>query len=207
MLPGKKVYQDFDLMTLNLLPQGWLEQIISVAEQHAQYTQLDGRSSTSREPEGIEPVEVFVVMGNIIQAALPWLYKLYQNELRDLASQAAGQLVYPSIDLPSAININVLRGKGSRYEWHVDSNPLTGILYVTTHDVDQGGELVFRCPTEQMIVHPREGIFIAFDARELPHTVMPLKTNSIRISVPMNYYDSPESQIRPSDLDEYLYDK
>jgi 2OG-Fe(II) oxygenase superfamily len=206
MISNEQIYQPFDLLQLDLLPINWLRQIAEVVEKRAQRTLLDGKSSTSREPIGSEVVEVFVVPGDVISVDLPWLYDLYTSALCKLASEAAGHQVYASQDLVSSININVLRGMGSRYEWHVDSNPLTGILYVTSHlSSEDGGELLFKRGDEQIAVHPKSGTFIAFDAREIPHTVLPLKKEGVRISIPMNYYDSPERQDRPSDIDSYLY--
>lgn len=201
-----KIYTSFDLLTLGLLPTDWIEQINRVATKYAVYTQLDGTSSTSREPEGSEKVDVYVVMGDSIKEHLLWLHELYANQLCGLATKVAGQQVYPSKDLKSGMNINVLRGKGARYEWHVDSNPLTGILYVTTHLPGEGGELVFEKENNRTAIHPKSGIFIAFDAREIPHTVFPLNQESVRISIPMNYYQSQDEQSRPTNLDSYLYE-
>lgn len=206
MITNEQIYQSFDLVQLGLLPENWLQQITGITEKYAQRTLLDGNSSTSREPEGGEEIEVFVVPGNVIADSLPWLYDLYTSALCKLASEVVGHQVYIAHDLISSININILRGRGSRYEWHVDSNPLTGILYVTSHpSSEDGGELLFKRGDDQIVVHPKAGTFIAFDAREIPHTVLPLKKEGVRISIPMNYYDSPERQDRPLDIDSYLY--
>ena len=207
MFSTKPVYQSLNLLTLSLLPKNWINQIENVVNKYAQYTTLDGHSSTSREPEGSKPVEVFVVTGDVVKVHLTWLYDLYLSVLREFATKVAGYPVYPSGDEKSAININVLRGKGARYEWHVDSNPLTGILYVTTHTPQDGGELIFKLDAEQILVHPEAGMFVAFDARHIPHTVALLKSEGVRISIPMNYYHSTEEQDRPADLDTYLYEE
>jgi len=198
-------YSAWNLEEAELLPKAWLNDVLRVVSQHEQKTILDGRSITSREPSGGVSIEVGVVSGNAIQRHLPWLFALYANELRVFASRVAGAEVYISNDLASSININVLRGECARYEWHVDSNPLTGLLFVTSHPAGSGGELLFEKPPFRCVVRPVAGTFIAFDARAIPHTVMPLEDDGLRMSVPMNYYLSPTDQSRPADLDGYLY--
>ena len=41
----------FNLLELGLLPENWVNQIIKVAEENSYLVRLDGKSSTSREPE------------------------------------------------------------------------------------------------------------------------------------------------------------
>lgn len=203
----QNIYKEFDLNQLGLLPDDWVQQVAKVANDQSIRTVLDGRSVTSREPSDIEPIEVYVVTGETIKNKLPWLYDLYRGELLKFASQIKNTKVVSSQDLQSGININLLRGKGSRYEWHVDSNPVTGLLFVTTHEVGDGGELIFKVQDEKVTVHPKSGTFIVFDAREIPHTVTPLINSFQRISIPMNYYFSQVDQERPEDLTSYLYTK
>lgn len=201
----QKIYRAFDLIALGLLPRGWSDEIKEIAGRFSEHTELKGGSSTSREPKGSKPVQVDVVTGEVIYDKLRWLYDLYTLPLAQFASEVAGQKVYPAEDRKAAVNINTLKGKGARYEWHVDSNPLTGLLFVTAHEAGDGGQLVFKINKEEVIVNPKAGIFIAFDARKIPHAVLPLKRESTRISIPMNYYLRAENQTRPSDLDSYLY--
>lgn len=202
-----EIYQSFDLLAQNLLPDKWDEQIRKLVEEHAKYVFLDGKSSTSREPDGSQGASYYVVLGGTIRHHLPWLYNIYSNELAQLASQVAKTQVTLSPDIDSAININTIKGEGSRYEWHVDTNPLTGLLYVTTHTEEDGGQLTFRLPNKDISIYPKSGVFLAFDARSIPHAVAPLKKGGIRISIPMNYYtqEAPFSSVRPTDLDDYIY--
>ena len=113
------------------------------------------------------------------------------------------------IDLRAATNINATP-RNARYEWHVDSNPLTGLLFATTHDPGEGGQLLFKPdpvarPNESWSLHvsPRAGTLLIFDAREAAHVVTRLNAD-IRLSVPMNYYHRGKQE-RPEDLDGYLY--
>lgn len=202
-----KVYYSFDLEELGFLPTKWSEEIHRVSEEYAQHVFLDGKSSSSREPENSKGVDYFVVAGDVIFEKLGWLYRLYASKLVVLAATVAQETILVSPDVASAININVLNGVGARYEWHVDTNPLTALLFVTTHSEDDGGELVFRLPEQDIIVHPKAGTLLLFDARNIPHTVMPLKYPHKRISIPMNYYtiDQTIEKVRPEDLDKYIY--
>ena len=76
-----------------------------------------------------------------VQQRLPWLYKLYRNDFLELAAQAWREPVKAAVDDRYGIVLNVQRGKTMRFECHVDSNPLTGLLFLTDHPAG-GGELV-----------------------------------------------------------------
>lgn len=207
MFDKSKTYAAFNLIDLGLLPSDWDEQVKKVAEENAYLVKLDGKSSTSREPENSKGATVFVVEGNIIFDKLNWLHNLYENELLELANNNFNNSYEISKGIANSININLLKGINARYEWHVDTNPLTGILYVTDHNESDGGELIFKLPNETVTVHPKKGLFILFDAREILHSVQPLTHNSFRISIPMNYYLKGVEQKRPEDLDTYIYDR
>ncbi len=207
MFDESHIYASFNLIELGLLPENWAAQILKVAENDSYLVKLDGKSSTSREPKDTDGAEVFVVEGDIIAQKLNWLHNLYQNEFLEFANaNFIGSYDYAK-NIKSGTNINLLKGKNARYEWHVDSNPLTGVLFVTTHNKGDGGELIFKLPTETIIVYPKTGTLILFDARQIPHTVLPLQKEGIRISVPLNFYYSGQAQIRPEDLDSYIYKK
>lgn len=207
MSNSKKIYKEYNLIELGLLPVNWYDDTIQLAQSNSYLVHLDGKSSTSREPADSNGADVFVVDGKAIIENLSWLDKLYRNELLEIANNDFGSDYCISNSVENGININYLKGLNSRYEWHVDSNPLTGILYVTTHKQGEGGELVFKVGEEMQQVFPTSGTFILFDAREIPHTVLPLQTDAFRISVPMNFYFKNQEQVRPPDLDSYIYKK
>lgn len=102
-----------------------------------------------------------------------------------------------------------------RFECHVDSNPLTGLLFCTDHSA--GGELVFAhdpgaadiAAVDQncSVIRPHAGHLIFFDARRYPHYARPLAAAaSTRIVAVMNFYTGscPEST-RPRELNRHLY--
>jgi hypothetical protein len=205
MLDKTKTYASIDLLSKNLLPIDWVDQVSAVSKNDSYLMKLDGKSSTSREPTNTKGVEVFVVEGDIVAKKLNWLHNLYQNEFVNYVNMFFEKKYTFAKNLKSGTNINLLKGIGARYEWHVDSNPLTGVLFVTEHTKASGGELVFKLPKEELIIYPKSGTLLLFDAREIPHTVLPLKENSTRISIPLNFYIKGEEQKRPNDLDEYIY--
>lgn len=197
----------FDLIELGIISKDYFDEIKNIALAFSCRVELDGKSSTSREPNDTDGAEVYVVDGKIIKEKLPQLHAVYENDILSLININLPEKYECSNDLISGININLLNGKGARYEWHVDSNPLTAVLFATTHQGNDGGELIFKLPNEILKVYPKVGTLVLFDAREIPHTVLPLLHSNIRISIPMNYYLNGSPQNRPIDLDGYIYKK
>ena len=104
-----------------------------------------------------------------------------------------------------------------RFECHVDSNPMTGLLFCTDHPVGSGGELVFgndlaatdidAVEQECSVIRPHAGHLIFFDGRRHPHYARPLVSESdLRIVAVMNFYTEscPEST-RPRELNRHLF--
>lgn len=195
----------------DLLPADWQNQISACSARASRWQLLEGASVTSREAAFLEsaPPCVGVVTGEVIAEELPWLNALYKHEFLKLAN-AVGEGQYEvSSDVRSGVNINATP-MGARYEWHVDSNPITGLLFATSHARKDGGQLIFRPdpiarPFEswELKVSPSAGTLLLFDAREAAHVVTQVQTG-LRLSVPMNYYFIGR-QDRPEDLDAYLY--
>ena len=104
-----------------------------------------------------------------------------------------------------------------RFECHVDSNPLTGLLFGTDHPAGAGGELVFAhdpaaadvdaVERDCSVIRPHAGHLIFFDGRHHPHYARPLISESdMRIVAVMNFYTEscPEST-RPPELNRHLF--
>jgi NAD(P)-dependent dehydrogenase (short-subunit alcohol dehydrogenase family) len=87
-------------------------------------------------------VPTLTVGGRVLRERAPRLYELYRGEFRSLGEAVAGQPIVCAADDRHGAVLNVQRGGHLRYECHVDSNPLGGLLYVTTHPPGAGGELV-----------------------------------------------------------------
>jgi hypothetical protein len=183
---------------------------------HYQQTILVPTATTSREELSDLQLPVQIVGGISIRRALPWLYDLYRGLFRDLATKCFDEEVLIAKEDQYALNLNIQQGTEMRYECHVDSNPIAGLLYVTTHFEGEGGELIvsnssnaygpIQIEKDSVRIFPRKGDLIFFDARRHPHYVSPLTSpGARRISVAMNYYTpSCPEEMRPSDLSKHL---
>lgn len=185
------------------LPVDWHEQIAAVVVKHARDTVLTGGSETSLEAPGTE-IKVRVVQGSPIYSELSWLADLYEGAFLNIASCFFDTELFKCNSVDDAINVNCIEGGGSRYELHKDTNPVTGLLFVDTLLQEQGGALLFEKHGESFRVQPRSGYFCCFDAREVPHTVEPLREETRRWSIPMNYYLDKHNSGRDASLNEYL---
>lgn len=207
-------YKKHDVV--DFLPRSWDSEITEIALTHYKRKMLIPTSVTSRESSVDLQLPVFTVSGITIRRTLPWLYDLYRGLFRDFAAGYTNEPVSIARDDRYAINLNVQQGQEMRYECHVDSNPIEGLLYVTTHFEGEGGELVVsqnphalgpdEIRKDGVIIHPRKGDLIFFDARNHPHYTAPLLFPSgYRIVVAMNYYTpSCSEEMRPSDLNKHL---
>jgi hypothetical protein len=114
--------------------------------------------------------------------------------------------------------LNVQYGIEMRFECHVDSNPLTGLLFCTDHPAG-GGELVFAhdpmatdigtVDQDCSVIRPHAGHLIFFDGRRHPHYARRLASESdVRVVAVMNFYTQscPEST-RPAGLNRHLFGK
>jgi hypothetical protein len=132
--------------------------------------------------------------------------RLYRELIPTFVRSYIGLEVSPSRFERSSITLNLLRGQGSRYERHVDTNSITGLLFANSLTQDDGGALRLYYPDSPPVnVYPKEGTLLLFDARWVPHEVMPLLRNAMRLSIPMNYFLSTDIEVRPEYLDDYIF--
>jgi 2OG-Fe(II) oxygenase superfamily len=196
--------------TVNLVEAGLIDDasiaaVTRTVLHHGQRSVLRGGSTTSLEPKGIN-LWYRLLDGEQIGRLLPWLDELYRGPICALAGALTRRKTVPSWDGRSGINVNLLEGIGSRYEWHVDSNPLTGVLYLTDFHEKWGGRLLFRdAHGDDTAISGTQGDLFVFDARHHAHAVERLRTWAPRVSVPMNFFEHGTSYRRPVDLDSYLY--
>jgi hypothetical protein len=199
------------------LPEGWQEEGIAVAQRSAAEKSLVPTSVTSREDSTTAAIPVLTVGGRGVAEQLPWLYTLYQTRFRDLAQQLATEPVVCAADLRYGVTLNVQRGESMRYEAHVDSNPIEGLLYFTSHPSGSGGDLhvsnigdvagVAEIDADVTCIYQVAGHIIFFDARHHSHYVTSLTArDDVRIVAAMNFYTpaSPEGA-RPADLNKHLF--
>lgn len=194
----------------------WADEIIALAKSAMRRTPIVPRSTTSREGDRDSVIQAAVVDGLRIKGSLPWLYRHYRAEFSQLAARASGNRVMCAINDLYGVNLNIQMGREMRYECHVDSNPVQGMLYVTPHDRSSGGELIVAnneransvkaVLEDAAVIQPKRGLLVFFDARKHSHFVSSLtQDDGIRVAVAMNFYTTacPESK-RPTDLSRHL---
>lgn len=199
----------------NLLPQYWTDDIKEVAAE-AEFREYPRTPDLSREAEGVTHIHRGRVHADKVQLRLPWLHKLYRNEFLDLAGQAWKEPLKPALDDRYGIVLNVQQGNTMRFECHVDSNPVTGLIFFTDHP-GGGGELVVANNPDAVgvdalegngsVIRAQAGQVIFFDGKTYPHYARALwSASDVRVVAVMNFYTQscPEST-RPSGLNRHLF--
>jgi hypothetical protein len=213
-MPQKFTYTSFDVT--GRLPGDWQDQIKAVAND-ADFRNFPRTPVLAREAEHVAHIKRGRVHAAQVKDDLPWLYELYRGHFLELATSLRPEQVSPARDDRYGLVMNVQRGISMRFECHVDSNPLTGLLFCTDHPEGSGGELVFAhnrgaadvdaVERSCSVIRPCAGQLIFFDGREYPHYARALRSGSdLRIAAVMNFYTAscPEST-RPRELNRHLY--
>jgi hypothetical protein len=198
------------------LPKGWQCDVLTAAAE-AECRDFPRTPVLSREAQDVEHISRGRVHAAQVRHGLPWLYQFYREYFLKLASSISAEPVVPASDERYGIVLNIQRGTGMRFECHIDSNPLTGLLFLTDHARGTGGELVFAYDEDAAsvaavdrdcaVIRPRAGVLIFFDGRRHPHYARPLRSESeVRAVAVMNFYTGahPEST-RPPQLNRHLY--
>jgi len=198
----------------SLLPEGWEKEIDAVADS-TEFKAFPRTPILSREAPDVTHIERGRVPAETVMDSLPWLYKLYGHEFLDLAAEAWEEPIDAAYDDRYGVVLNVQRGKTMRFECHVDSNPVTGILFLTDHP--SGGELVISHDPDAVgvdgiernctLIEPKAGQIVFFDGKTHPHYARRLLDESdIRVVAVMNFYTRsyPEST-RPPELNRHRF--
>jgi hypothetical protein len=198
-----------------LLPEDWRADITAVAA-GADFHAFPRTPVLSREAADVTHINRGRVHADNVQQQLPWLYKLYRGEFLEFARQTRQEPVDPALDDRYGVVLNVQQGESMRFECHVDSNPLTGLLFLTDHPAG-GGELVVghnpaavsieAVERDCSVIRPYAGHLIFFDGKTYPHYARVLLSGSdVRVVAVMNFYTGsyPEST-RPLELNRHLF--
>jgi hypothetical protein len=209
---------DFHWTTFDLndqLPKDWKRDIAAAAD-GADFRDFPRTPIISREAEDVAQIHRGRVHAAEVRRDLPWLYEFYRGVFVKLAAEVCGEPVSPARDDRYGVVLNVQRGADMRFECHVDSNPLTGLLFCTDHLPGAGGELIIgndpkaadvdAVERDCSVIRPHAGHLIFFDGREHPHYARALADETgLRIVAVMNFYTEsyPEST-RPPELNRHL---
>lgn len=213
-MPSGFRWTTFDLTSS--LSGDWQQEIAATAV-GADFHEFPRTPLLSREALGVQRIYRGRVHATDVRRNLPWLYRLYREDFLELAQQACNEPVVTACDDRYGIVLNVQRGTEMRFECHIDSNPLTGLLFCTDHLAGAGGELVFANDRDaadieaiernRSVIRPHASHLVFFDGRYHPHYARPLaSTSDVRIVAVMNFYTEscPEST-RPRDLNLHLF--
>jgi hypothetical protein len=211
-MPSRFRWTTFDLT--GFLPAGWQHDVRAVAAD-ADFRDFPRTPILSREGTGVRRISRGRVHADQVRDRLSWLYRSYRGEILEMARTVSADRVTRAMDDRYGVVLNVQRGTEMRFECHIDSNPLTGVLFCTDHA--NGGELVFAhdasaadvaaVDRDCSVVRPHAGHLIFFDARNHPHYARALTTeDDLRVVAVMNFYTEsyPEST-RPKELNRHLY--
>ncbi len=204
----------FDLSSQ--LPAGWQEDVRAAAVS-ADIREFPRTPILSREAEDVAHIHRGRVHAGQVRLSLPWLYDFYRGCFLELARKTCAERVRPAADDRYGVVLNIQRGKTMRFECHVDSNPLTGLLFCTDQPAGAGGELVVGNDTNATgiaaidrdcsVIRPQAGRLIFFDGSRNPHYARSLTSGSdMRVVAVMNFYTKsrPEST-RPPELNRHLF--
>jgi len=207
-------WTEFDVS--NQLPGSWQRDVAAAAAE-ADCREFSRTPVLSREAQDVQYISRGRVHADQVRRSLPWLYRFYRENFLKLAASISAEAVMPASDERYGVVLNIQHGTLMRFECHIDSNPLTGLLFLTDHARGAGGELVFAYDEDAdsvaaverdcAVIRPRAGLLIFFDGRRHPHYARPLRSESeVRAVAVMNFYTGaqPEST-RPPQLNRHLY--
>jgi len=199
----------------SLLPEGWQKDIDTTAAE-ADFQAYPRTPILSREADGVTHIMRGRVRADAVEERLPWLYKLYRTDFADLAAEAWGEPIETARDDRYGVVLNVQRGSSMRFECHVDSNPVTGLLFFTDHPAGGGELVVSHDPAAVGVdglerdctpITPEVGQLIFFDGQTYPHYARELPAESdARVVAVMNFYTgSCPEETRPPELNRHLF--
>jgi hypothetical protein len=181
----------------------WYEEVKEVAATAPIFTIKGGSVETSMVPLGFDTIYQ-PTRAKGINDNLPWLAEYFRGPFQLLVQRATGDPTLQLGEGNATLNINYFKqedfiGKQKiGYEMHVDRNPITAILFLTTLDDKEGGKLVLREGRDEnnkaigssLSIRPEAGKLIIFDGNTHPHEVTVITSNQARMAVPGDYFSA-----------------
>lgn len=149
-----------------------------------------------------------VIEGDVVRTRLPLLWGWYES-VRWLAEAVTMRPVILSPYDRSAVNVKVYT-EGDEQGWHLDTNAVTALLYLTDVPAKYGTILlpVPRHPEDEPdpVQHAvTAGTLLLMQGRRVLHRVPKLGPDApLRITAPLNLYH-PDDTWRPADIDDVVY--
>ena len=177
-MPPRFRWTTFDLTSQ--FPEGWQKDIAAIAA-GAVFREFPRTPILSRESADVQHILRGRVYTDQVRQDLLWLYESYRGAFLELAQATCSEPVVAAQDDRYSIVLNIQSGTTMRFECHVDSNPLTGLLFCTDHGTETGGELIFAHDPDATGIHsvdqdctvirPHAGHLIFFDGRHCTRTM------------------------------------
>ncbi len=164
------------------LPRDWRRQTLDAVLDRGEHVVRVGPAAGSEESAGLD---YRVLTTDKVAERLPWLMTWYRGpglkyaRRFDRSVECVGGL--------AAVNVNLVIGCGGDYEWHRDSQSHTMILFASTLQDGDGGELELRLPQGTRGLVPSAGLAAIFDSACITHRVAPLRRDVVRVSIPLQY--------------------
>lgn len=182
------------------IPQHVLSEVRDVLGAHAVRVDRDGAGPGSLTEEGLHYT---VVDGRSVTAHAPNLVEWVRAMIPAEVQRLTGEEWKLSTDPDAYINVNLLRGLGERYEWHIDPNPLTVVVYVTGHT--DGGEFMYKLDNVVHTLPVYCGLMVVMEGCKIPHAVATMLSDVPRISIPIELYQGDAPTALYSHKDAALY--
>jgi hypothetical protein len=212
---GKFSYRRYNACDFfaNELGRDWQDQIIQVGQLESVSKDLGRFPDITR--EDVEcPIMLNRLEGDKTKALLPRFHSFFGGLGQELAREIDPCAVITQDQRKIGV-LNIQFSAHQRMVCHVDSNPITVLVFVTTHLAGEGALVVanfkgLASPAEVdedcTVIQPVAGDVIVFNAQEHSHYSQPISPASLRVVALANYYTdgSPESQ-RPSELDAFRF--
>lgn len=180
------------------LPPDWRRRVLDAALDHHSRIVRDGPGPGSVSADGLD---YRVLPTSRVRRLLPFLWEWYLSY--GLAQARSFDSSVECAESEAAINVNLIVGRGGRYEPHTDDRSHTMVLFASDLEPEDGGFLELGEPFSVRF-QPKSGQAVIFDSSKIVHAVTPILRDVVRVTVVCQYL-VPDSRPRTQGLDQHLY--